>query len=212
MAFSNHIDAVCPYCGMNVTFAWVGTSEHGGRLENYLYNYYGNNDIVWAIAQCPRCKDCVLMKGKKTNQGVFSVDNIYPFPLPTKTNELIHEKVREDLDEAKRCLSVVAYRACAVMCRRAIQQACIEKGADVNKNLEKQIDELKDKGIITNQIQSWAHSSRWVGNDAAHPNHTEVTKEDAEDILNLAEQIMNILYVMDELSKRVNKTHEKKKE
>lgn len=36
---------------------------------------------------------------------------------------------------------------------------------------------------------------RWIGNDAAHPNKDKVEREDAEDILSLAEQFLQVLYV-----------------
>ena len=42
---------------------------------------------------------------------------------------------------------------------------------------------------------------RWVGNDAAHPDKQAVTKEDAEDILHLAEQFLNVIYVAPAIAK-----------
>jgi hypothetical protein len=42
---------------------------------------------------------------------------------------------------------------------------------------------------------------RWVGNDAAHPNDQNVTKEDAEDSLKLAEQFLHILFVTPAIAK-----------
>ena len=55
--------------------------------------------------------------------------------------------------------------------------------------------------IITKDIKEWADVLRWVGNDAAHPESQEVTKEDAEDILKLAEQFMHVLYVATAIAK-----------
>jgi len=58
-----------------------------------------------------------------------------------------------------------------------------------------QIEELANEGVITSELKEWAHVVRWVGNDAAHPDSLEVTEEDAEDILKLAEQFLHVLYV-----------------
>lgn len=80
------------------------------------------------------------------------------------------------------------------MARRAIQNACLNKGAKKG-DLVNQINELQQQGIITNDIKEWATAVRWIGNDAAHPNKDEVTKEDPEDVLHLAEQFLHVLYV-----------------
>ena len=42
-----------------------------------------------------------------------------------------------------------------------------------------------------------------VGNDAAHPNSDDVTAEDAEDILELAEQFCSVVYVTPAISNQL---------
>ncbi len=210
-----HIKQICPYCKVKVSFSWLCLNENGGRLNNFFSEYYENSKGVWTIAECPSCNKCVLLELKRVetfpNHFKLPLKQIYPYPLPSKTDDRIPKDIRKDIEEAKLCFSVRAFRGCAVMCRRAIQQACIKEGANKNNNLEKQIDELKDKGIITKHIRKWAHSCRFVGNDASHPGNPEVSEEDAKDVLNLAEQLMNILYVMPTISENVNKLHKKGK-
>ena len=108
--------------------------------------------------------------------------------------------MKHDLDEAKLCFSVQCFRACAVMVRRCIQQACLVKGAK-KSNLVEQIVELTQGGHITKDIEEWATVVRWIGNDAAHPGGQAVTKEDAEDCLKLAEQFLHVLFVTPALAK-----------
>lgn len=96
--------------------------------------------------------------------------------------------------------SVGCYRAAAVMARRAIQQACIAKGA-VKGDLVVQITELTKMGLITKDLEEWATVVRWIGNDAAHPNKDVVAKDDAEDTLKLAEQFLHVLFVTPALAK-----------
>ncbi len=131
--------------------------------------------------------------------------SIYPYPFPPPTDERIPDYIRKDIDEAKLCFSVGAFRACAVMARRAIENACIDKGASKSKKLHEKISELAEKGIITKDIKEWADVVRWVGNDAAHPGKEMVTKEDAEDILKLAEQFMHVIYVAPAIAKEQRK-------
>jgi hypothetical protein len=121
-------------------------------------------------------------------------DIIYPQPLPSPTDDRILELIRNDLNEAKISYSVKAFRASAVISRRAMQSACIDKGAKKQKLVE-QLHELAVNGVITNDLKEWADVVRWVGNDAAHPDNQIVTEKDAEDILHLAEQFLHVIYV-----------------
>lgn len=90
------------------------------------------------------------------------------------------------------------------MARRAMQVASIDKGA-VGSRLVDQIADLQNKGKITAELKDWADAVRWVGNDAAHPNGQDVTKDDANDVLILAEQFLHILYVAPALAVKLRK-------
>lgn len=202
------IDINCPWCKRHVALYGIALCFDKHINETFTKELkipvsHETENGEWHLGACPYCKNCVLVKFDGQDMHIF------PRPLPSETSEEIKDSIRKDIDESKLCFSVGAYRACAVMCRRAIQQACIDKGAK-NDSLEKQIDQLESKGVITTQMKDWAHSSRFLGNNAAHPDNPEVSKGDAENILNLAEQMMKILYVMDKLSQKVNQVHKKK--
>jgi len=187
-----HVSIFCPYCkrytALTPAHIEVGFKGfYNSHTKTVPAAWKRSHDDVWWIGICNNCKNPVLVH----NLG----DIVYPTSLPSPTDQRIPEHIKRDIDEAKLCFSVNAYRACAVMARRAIQNACIDKGANRSKKLYEQIEELKNEGIITNHIKEWADLVRWVGNDAAHPDSQEVTKEDAEDVLKLAEQFMNVIYV-----------------
>jgi len=80
------------------------------------------------------------------------------------------------------------------MSRRAIQAACLQKGASKG-DLVNQIKHLEKNGTITKDLSEWATVIRWIGNDAAHPNKDNVELADAQDILDMAEQFLHVLYV-----------------
>lgn len=86
------------------------------------------------------------------------------------------------------------------MARRVTQLACSEKGA-TKRDLVDQIKELAQSGVITKDIEEWATVVRWIGNDAAHPNKDDVTKDDAEDCLKLAEQFLHVIFVTPAIAK-----------
>jgi hypothetical protein len=147
---------------------------------------------TWWMGVCNYCKEPVLVQ----NDG----EVIYPSPSPPPTDERIPDPMRSDLDEAKKCFSVDAWRGCAVIARRSIQAAALGKGAPDGK-LAEQITDLVNKGVITHDLKEWADVVRWVGNDAAHPTGAPVSEEDAEDILKLAEQFLHVIYVAPAIAK-----------
>lgn len=176
----------------------------GGDMSNSIYCPYchkytylnilasiGINTGSWSMGECNSCHNVVLIHN---NTG-----DIYPNPLPKSIDERIPETIKRDFEESTICLSVRGYRAAAVMARRALQSICLDKGADENDKLEKQIDWLFAQGVITKDLKEWAHEVRLVGNDAAHPKKPEkdtpITKEDAEEIMQLLDQFTQTLYV-----------------
>jgi len=204
-----NISKFCPHCHKDVTFAWIESNDQGGYLSNFFADYFQNDKGTWVIGICPNCKNGVLINEIYDENIGEEIINIFPFPLPSPTDERIPANVKKAIDEAKICLSVGAPMASSSMSRRAIQCACMDNGATKEK-LHEQINELFTNGTITEQIKEWAHSVRWVGNDGAHPTNLEVTNEDAKDVLDLAEQLMNILYVMPSIAKKHEETHIKK--
>ena len=198
------ISIYCPFCHKFTSLTpATGYTASKDRGQIVIAVWEKNSNDRWWIGICNSCHNAVLVHEYEYYGN--NKRDIYPQPLPSPTDERIPEHIRKDIDEAKLSFTVNAFRACAVMARRAIQNACIDKGADKNKRLEKQIEELADKGVITNDLKEWANVVRWVGNDAAHPDKNEVTKEDAEDILQLAEQFMHVIYVAPAIAKEQRK-------
>jgi hypothetical protein len=205
------VSIYCPYCRRytNLTPAKATTQRHLGvpyGFEDVKYPcaWKRMDNDVWWIGICNACIKPVLVH----NNG----DIIYPNSLPSPSDKRIPEIIRRDLDEAKICYVAGAYRACAVMARRAIESACIDKGASKDKRLIDKLQELADEGIITNELKQWADVVRWIGNDAAHPGSDQVSKDEAEDILTLAEQFLHVIYVTPSIAReRREKRNLKKK-
>ncbi|TAH39868.1 MAG: DUF4145 domain-containing protein [Gammaproteobacteria bacterium] len=192
----------CPHCHRHTALTPAPVEyEHAYQKYTTRAFWQKSSGTTWWIGVCNACDEPVLV----LNKG----NKVYPAPLPKPTEKDIPELIRTDLNEAKICFSAGAYRASAVMARRAMQVASLEKGATGDK-LVSQIAQLQQNGKITTDLKEWADAVRWVGNDAAHPNGVQVTKDDAEDVLHLAEQFLHVLYVAPALAagikKRLGKT------
>jgi len=104
-----------------------------------------------------------------------------------------------DYKEAQLALGYELYKAAAVMFRRSVQGAAIDKGAPIEKRLRDQIDWLAANGRITGDMKDWAHELRLFGNAGAHPGDDlleNVSAAEAADSFAFARAFLDYLYVM----------------
>ena len=198
---------VCPYCNRDILAENAYTDLPTNVLniientKSVFFNIKDRKGVYWWISMCPSCnKPLLIGEGGKT---------VFPKALPKPVDNRIPENIRKDLYEAKLCFSVDAYRASVVMVRRALEGTCLNQGAPANENLYKQIEYLAEEQIITPNQKKIATAVRWVANDAAHvdPKQLEVEKEDAEEILEIAEHLLYTIYV----SKHIAEKHKQKR-
>jgi len=184
----------CPYCHKHTALSVARTSfaRDYGATGWTDATYQDSNRSLWWMGICNGCSGVVLVR----DNGAY----IAPAPLPSATDHNIPKLIRDDLIEAKVCLSAKCFRAAATMARRAVQQACIDKGA-TGSDLVVQIKDLTTKGLITKDLEEWATVVRWVGNDGAHPGKQSVDEADAVDSIGLAEQFLHVLYVTPAVAK-----------
>ena len=177
----------CPHCHTKTSITPATQRIELTHSATVVEVVWSTSQGYWWIGICNDCRRPVLV--------YKDAENIWPTPMPSRTASEIPIEIRENLIEAKSCAAVNAYRASFVMCRRALQMACIDKGASASDNLVAQINYLKTAAVITADLHEWATVVRWVGNDGAHPGGAEIDKEDAENMLDLTEQFLHVLYV-----------------
>lgn len=185
----------CPHCRRHTALSMAPAPYESdyGRTYHTRALWETEQGDKWWIGVCNACqRPCLVL-----NDGQV----VYPTPMPAPTDPLVPPDLARDMDEAKTCFAAGCFRACAAMARRITQLACIQKGAQ-KQNLVDQITELAQAGVITTDIAEWATVVRWIGNDAAHPTNSDVTKEDAEDCIKLAEQFLHVIFVTPAIAKK----------
>jgi len=185
----------CPYCHSYTALSKArGADVSGEHIQGYSIYYCETGK--WWIGICNNCQKGVLIHEIDMGHG-YEIKEIFPQPLAKLIDDRIPDFIKNDLEEANKCMSIQAYRATCGLARRILQLICLDKGATEGKKLHQQIDELFENGDITKDIKEWAHSVRFVGNDALHPNKDTpiIERDDAEVIMNLVEQIVHILYI-----------------
>jgi hypothetical protein len=139
--------------------------------------------------------------------------SIYPTPLPAPVHASIPQPMHDDLREAKLSHAIGAQNAAVVMARRALQNAAVQQGAPrVRPNghplpLALQLKWLVNEARITHQQWRYAEAVRYIGNHGAHTEEpdvrdddiltiTDVTAEDAEQAIQLVEELCRTIYVL----------------
>jgi len=196
---------MCPHCSL--------PSFHSFVVGPFIRGAEGDRPAESnVLVQCQNCRGVTYVVGTRPNTATF-YDYKESFPLQdpeASVDKTILSGVRDDFVEALKCKSVSAYKATVVMCRRALQASCQQLGASGTR-LISQIDDLATKGKITTALKEMAHDIRKLGNDGAHPDEDglgEVTKEDAEDILEFTRQYFEHVYVMPARSEAYRKRRE----
>ncbi|MGA7560617.1 MAG: DUF4145 domain-containing protein [Terriglobales bacterium] len=180
----------CPHCSANSYFRPLVTANQFMR--------------VLSACQCEACKQFVLVVGQRNgNQNSpASLVDVYPLGKPNDTVapevQQSAKGVADDFSEALRCQWTKAYKACVVMCARAVQGSALALGAK-KKRLTDQIDELFTQGKITEALKEFAHEIRVTRNIGAHPDKDgleDVTEQDAKDIVEFTREYLHHVYVM----------------
>lgn len=159
---------------------------------------------IWQVvemAQCPSCTGALVTVhaaefGGEDYDGQTMYDRtalmrLWPDP-PRHLQSLAPAPVLADLDEAKRCLSVGAFSATTVMCRRALE-GMTEGHGPKKATLEQRLDAMSKADEIDPRLAEWARELRDIGNQGAHGG-SKTSRADATDALALAEALADYLY------------------
>lgn len=107
----------------------------------------------------------------------------------------VPDHIASAADEAHQCLSIGAHRG-AIALARAVVEATAKDHEITKGMLDKKIDEMAKAGVISDAMKDAAHEIRFAGNEVAHADLAEesITKEDAEEVLELMDAILTRVY------------------
>jgi hypothetical protein len=165
---------LCPHCSVRSTFAWS----------------YHNKSTRIGVALCHNCRAEPYIT---VDNGIVTI--LYPQAREEEPSQY-PDDVRNNYAEAVRSLMVNNFKSCVIMIRSALQAATRQQGAK-GSSLYAEIEDLANRHIVPTSLKDWAHELRDGGNLVAHPEPGKrVTKDDAEELLGLAESIFEYLYVV----------------
>lgn len=185
----------CWYCKQVAHHTLEGTTvDH--RIDNG-YRIYG-------LMRCSQCGVASLAATKSDHRYPDSGReelrsdraNLkwWPTLAQSQTFPDVPELIAAAATEAHECFSIGAHRAALILARAVIEAAAKEKGA-TRGTLAAKIDALHEEGVIRGVIKDAAHDVRDSGNEMAHGDFvTDVTKEDAEEVLFLMGKVLDDVF------------------
>lgn len=180
----------------------------GGTVEG-SYEEYAEEPgfhVRWSLLRCPSCKSAVLIvqDDEDASLGMGSGDRwsnptrLYPDIDDRQLGTAVPGAIRATFSEARACYKEAkAYTACAIMCRKVLEGVCESHGA-TSGSLAQKLKQLSESGQIDRRLFEWTDAMRLVGNEAAHGVSATVSREDASDLLDLAEAVAEYLYTVKE--------------
>ncbi|MER2249500.1 DUF4145 domain-containing protein [Methylorubrum podarium] len=206
------IAITCPHCGNKGTFQGIanvsdaGYSKKGKWYKNGGYLNEGTVKYVTGIRRCPNleCNGFITFVGYRKSLGV---DPLWfaPSLLIDFNSSRIPENMRETMVEAISCHGAGAYRASAIMVRRALELLCEDKGASGN-NLKDRISKLSQHATVSPSLLAAADHLRLLGNDAAHieaKTYDDISEAHASLAIEVAKELLKAVYQHDDLISRL---------
>jgi hypothetical protein len=178
----------CPNCEATVDgkilASYENFDEEAGLAGKYLF------------LRCPVCERALLTLQVDFGGGWDEPTRIYP-PREGRLNPNIPSSIRLAYEEARTCYKSKAYTATAIMCRKTLEGIADEQNITA-KNLALALKEMRDKRIIENRLFDWADMLRISGNEAAHGVKTTINPQDAKDILEFTNALIEYIFTFQE--------------
>ncbi len=185
------VSLVCPHCGV---------------LSNLTPISFPRYELVhrFALSElgiCYRCGAC--------NRSIFiryQIDRSNPIQIPSHYSQVERPKeefemrylpseVQSDFGEALICYSQNCWNAFGAMCRRTVQSAGAELGAEGTSKVQNQILDLKAMGLVTDQVFQQLQQILLGGHDGAHPHLPKIDESRAAVLLQLMKDVLYQLFV-----------------
>jgi hypothetical protein len=146
----------------------------------------------WSFLKCPKCTMPFVTVQVDVGEGFETPTRVYP----AKEKELgdsVPRNIREAFKEASMCIKAKAYTASAIMCRKALEGLCAAHKVK-ERNLSLSLKKLREKGLIEERLFEWAEALRTFGNEAAHDVNIVMNAQDAKDIIEFTEALLEYVF------------------
>lgn len=162
------------------------TCGHCGRAVGPDQGYFAQNRPEYRIYICSFCRRPTYVEPDGTQ-----------YPGVAYGTEVTHlpEDVERLYDEARNAMSVNAFTAAVMACRKVLMSVAVAEGADAGETFASYVQWLADSGYVPAKGHAWVDRIRQKGNEANHE-IPHIERADAEDILSFTEMLLKVNYEM----------------
>lgn len=163
---------------------------------------------IYKFCKCTSCHTFALYGQEDYGDGQDGAPyRLYPIQKRRLTFS-VPKLVRESYNEAVKCEAAQAWLACAVMIGRTLEAVAKEFDPQT-RSLATALKKMLDAGTISADIFEWASQLRITRNMAAHAQDTTTSREDAQEGMDFAQAILEILYDLNPRFEQMRKRHSK---
>ncbi|MGJ5805994.1 DUF4145 domain-containing protein [Streptomyces europaeiscabiei] len=186
---SERADVLCPACEKPVL-----AEVAGGVMA---VEEPSGNTLRVRLIECPDCGQAIVISQTEDADGWSTANQVFPY-VRDPLSSSVPVSLRREYEEAVTCYKAKAYTATAVMVRRTLEGVCSDQGVagDRRQTLVRSLELLKERNLIDPRLFEWAQALRVLGNEGAHFTGRPVAKDDARDALDLAQALLEYLYVL----------------
>lgn len=165
----------CGYCGRDVASArgWLAAATDNSPGHGLIY-------------VCHRCKGPTFFEGAARAQT----------PGPTHGNDVRYvtdASVLALYQEARRVMSVKAFTAAVLACRKLLMHIAVAQGAQAGLKFIEYVEYFSANNFIPPGARVWVDHIRLKGNEASHE-ITIMSESDASDLISFSEMLLKVIY------------------
>lgn len=191
----------CPHCALPQGFSHTGQARVPGNNALYHVHFMCNNChhpvvalILSRMAMNPSELHGNLLAAAP--QAAMDVQRIIPEPQATDVPQHCPENVARAFEQAASAIRRNEWDSAGAMDRRALELATKNLAPEhATKTLAARIDALANAGKLTPDLKEWAHSLRFLGNDAVHE-EDGIPKDEAVQGHELTRFILTYVYTL----------------
>ncbi|HEX9867721.1 MAG TPA: DUF4145 domain-containing protein [Candidatus Tectomicrobia bacterium] len=192
--FDKHYALKCPHCGIQSNISAIS-------IPRYEYLVRFSPKKVGIVYRCDSCNEPIFLRFMlrpdfnhsraeilETYEEVERAQETFEF-------KYLPDEVQQDFREALTCYSSLAYNGFAAMCRRTIQSACANLGAEGNDRVLNQLKDLKEVAQVDDDTFNVLKQIVIDGHDGSHPHLPKLNPQRAGVLLELMKNVLYQLYV-----------------
>lgn len=209
---------LCSRCNKQSSFDVVVSIpvSFSGQVYSTGYNTKTERDYndQISVLECRGCKQrMVVIEEKYINDTPMRIDigkggytsfrGFFWWPMNNiSDNKDVPIHISSSYNEGVTCLSASCPSAATVMFRRTLEAIVVDKGYN-EKTLHKSLVKMFEEGALPATFKEWVYELKNIGNAGAHFDPIEkVDVDDAKDMQNFIEELINHIYIIPEQLKR----------